>query len=305
MDEINDNYRIDKALVEFKAKPNRENAVGVMETIRLSMDMEKNILVPVELPDGITDWESLLDPSGNFVVAEDTPINIRTLGNPEGTDSYYVAFTNADELSKGQPTASLEIDINELIDMFNDNDEIDGIVLNPWGISFLLDKDMIEMIVEADDAPMIKSHIFINEGDIRDVDVDCIVVANESEAVDVGEAAASEEDDKFDYIIYTTGPRYTGTDQCKEQLTLCYQASLDLARSLNIHNIAFPSISTGGELGYPMPESVMDATYAVTDWLNDNQDYGIEVIFYCSDHETFEAYKSFFDFMQKEATPEE
>lgn len=305
MDEINDNSRIDKALVEFKTKPNRENAVAVMETIRLSMDMEKNILVPVELPEGFTDENGSLNPDGGFVIDDDTPISIRTLGNPEGTDSYYVAFTNADELAKGQPSASLEVDMGELLNLVKDNDEIDGIVLNPWGISFLLDKDMIEMIIDADDAPMIKSHIFINEGDIRDVDVDCIVVANDNEAVDVGEAAASEEDEKFDYIIYTTGPKYTGTDECKEQLTLCYQASLDLARSLNIHNIAFPSISTSEDLGYPMPESVMDATYAVTDWLNENQDYGIEVIFYCDDHETFEAYKSFFDFMQKEATPEE
>ena len=50
---------------------------------------------------------------------------------------------------------------------------------------------------------------------------------------------------KAKYIIHTVGPIYSGTAEDAAQLADCYRNSLELAKSYDIHSIAFPAISTG------------------------------------------------------------
>lgn len=62
------------------------------------------------------------------------------------------------------------------------------------------------------------------------------------------------------WIIHTVGPVWSGATHDDDQLAACYQASLDLARTLPAHSIAFPAISTGA---YRFP-SARAASIAVT-----------------------------------------
>lgn len=95
---------------------------------------------------------------------------------------------------------------------------------------------------------------------------------------------------KAKYIIHTVGPIYHGTAKDRMLLYRCYYFSLNLAMRYNIHSIAFPAISTG-VYGYPLDEAVETALEAVTDWQRQNCDYDMEVIFSCFDKRTYDMYK--------------
>ena len=58
-----------------------------------------------------------------------------------------------------------------------------------------------------------------------------------------------------------------------------------------MHSIAFPAISTG-VYGYPVKEAAEVSYRAVTDWLAENADYGMDVMLACFNDKTVEAYRS-------------
>lgn len=90
-----------------------------------------------------------------------------------------------------------------------------------------------------------------------------------------------------DWIIHTVGPVYSGTPKDAEQLANCYYNSMELAKSYNIHSIAFPAISTG-VYGYPLDEAAAVAVSTVKKWLRENTDYFVEVFFCCFSKEAYD-----------------
>lgn len=96
---------------------------------------------------------------------------------------------------------------------------------------------------------------------------------------------------KAKYIIHTVGPFYSKfhPEQNEALLTDCYNNSLDLARDNDIHSIAFPCISSG-LYGYPIEESSEIAFRTVKKWLDDNDDYDMEVTLVCYTDKEYEAY---------------
>ena len=96
---------------------------------------------------------------------------------------------------------------------------------------------------------------------------------------------------KAKYIIHTVGPIYSGTPEDAVKLADCYRNSLELAKSYDIHSIAFPAISTG-VYGYPLDAATQIAVDTVTDWLQNHADYDMRVIFCCFDARTAQAYQT-------------
>lgn len=99
---------------------------------------------------------------------------------------------------------------------------------------------------------------------------------------------------KAKYIIHTVGPIYTyfEKNECERLLKSCYISSLNLAKSNNIHSIAFPGISTG-VYGYPLNEAVSIAVSSVKQWLDNNKDYDLDVYFCCFSKSEYSEYKKF------------
>lgn len=94
---------------------------------------------------------------------------------------------------------------------------------------------------------------------------------------------------KSKYIIHTVGPIYSGKERDKTMLRNCYWNSLKLARENDIHSIAFPAISTG-VYRYPLKEACEIAYKTVCEWLEENSDYEMSVIFSCFDKRTLDVY---------------
>ena len=67
------------------------------------------------------------------------------------------------------------------------------------------------------------------------------------------------------YVIHTVGPRWNGGRRGEaELLASAYRSSLELARSLELRTVSFPSISTG-IYGYPLPEAARIAVRTILD----------------------------------------
>ena len=96
---------------------------------------------------------------------------------------------------------------------------------------------------------------------------------------------------KAKYIIHTVGPIYSGTPEDAVRLADCYRNSLELAKTYDIHSIAFPAISAGA-YGYPLDAATQIAVDTVADWLQSHADYDMKVIFCCFDARTKQAYQT-------------
>lgn len=92
------------------------------------------------------------------------------------------------------------------------------------------------------------------------------------------------------YIIHTVGPIYSGTAEDAAQLADCYLNSLNLAKEHDVHSIAFPAISTG-VYGYPLEDATEIAVKTVAQWLENQADYAMQVIFCCFDARTERVYQ--------------
>ena len=94
------------------------------------------------------------------------------------------------------------------------------------------------------------------------------------------------------WVIHTVGPVYSGRPQDAELLRNCYRNALELAKSHNIHSIAFPAISTG-VYRYPLEKATAVAMSTVKHWLDENGGYFMEVIFCCFSQRAYDIYQSY------------
>ena len=94
------------------------------------------------------------------------------------------------------------------------------------------------------------------------------------------------------HVIHTVGPVYSGKASDRTNLESCYRNSLDIAKANGLHSIAFPAISCG-VYGYPIPYAVKVAVDTVSNWLEENKDYEIDVIFSCFGERVASEYRKY------------
>lgn len=306
--------RIEHAIAGMTKAPDEGTLSDVLDAIRLAVCEGCCLLVPVKQTEqggGEAAVEGSDKPAGTPRFA------MQKLRLKDGRQAL-VAFTSRAEAEKGSysPVALTKLDsfLTAILHM----DDIAGILIDPWGdLFFMLDKDLIALIRGNG---RVQSHIFLRQGDITSSDCACIVnAANRTllggGGVDgaihraagpgllaecrtfggcrTGEAKLTGGYNlKAQYVIHTVGPVYTAGEKDRALLEACYWNALELAKEHEIHSIAFPAISTG-VYGYPLAEAVPIAVVTVSRWLDANRNYGMGVVLYCFDRQTYELYEKF------------
>ena len=100
---------------------------------------------------------------------------------------------------------------------------------------------------------------------------------------------------KAKYVIHAVGPIWhDGKHNEPRDLYSCYRESLDRAKENDCHSIGFPLISAG-IFGYPKIKAWEAALSACRDWIGDNHDYKMEIIFAVLDKDILEMGKNIHD----------
>lgn len=300
---LDGNISIEKAISKYYRAQNQNTLTAVLEAIRQRMHEDGHFLVPV-VPEAD---ENASEENANF--------HLQYLHVNDA--NWIVAFTSVAEYEKGEKSATVSDFIDSILKQCVDDDaDVAGVVINPWGQSMLVPKNLIQAIFDADKP---ENHIYFDVGDITQLDVDCIVNAANStllggggvdgaihraagpklleECRKLGGCKAGQAkitsgwNLKAKYIIHTVGPVYKpGDKMVQDELYSCYYNSLNLAKDYDIHTIAFPAISTGA-YGYPRKRACRIALNAVACWLDDHPDYGMAVVMSCYDQEMRDCYQ--------------
>ncbi len=81
------------------------------------------------------------------------------------------------------------------------------------------------------------------------------------------------------YVIHAVGPRWSGGEHDEPKLLYsAYKQSLQLAKEHGLHSVGFPLISAG-IFGYPVDKAWRVAIQACNDYIQNNSDYDIRIIF--------------------------
>ena len=124
------NELIEEAIDKFHADSCKENLVGVLDAIRQRMHADGHFMFPVA---------SSEDGKG---------FALRTVLTKDGKE-WVAAFTSPAEHEKGEPSEIVSHFIDTMLKEALDSDNA-GFIINPWGKSFMLAKELIEMIFKAD-----------------------------------------------------------------------------------------------------------------------------------------------------------
>lgn len=314
------NTLIEDAIAHYYVDQNRDGLIAVLEAIRQRMHEDGHFLIPVILPQAAIDLINVEHVKVGETVTNEEDLHFK-LHHIETSDGkkWLVVFTSQEEYEKGEKASIISNFIDGMLKGCEDMAEA-GIIINPWGQSFMLTKELINLILDADKPD---NHIYFEVGDITKIKVDAIVNAARPsllggggvdgaihKAAGIGLANECRElggcktgEAKITsgwllpakYVIHTVGPRYErGNPMCERYLHACYWNSLELAKERDLHTIAFPAISTGA-YGYPKQEAAAVALKAVSGWLSANPDYGMAVIMVCRDHEMRQYYQNVID----------
>lgn len=128
---LDGNELIEAAIDRYYKESRKETLIAILDTIRQRMHADGHFIFPV-----LVDEE------------DENRFAFRTIQTKDGK-IWNAAFTSHTEYEKGQPSHVISNFIDSSMKICLESEAV-GFIINPWGQSFLLRKDLIEMIFKAD-----------------------------------------------------------------------------------------------------------------------------------------------------------
>ncbi len=124
------NEKIEEAVLSLQKEPSQEVLAHTLTVIRRRMREGGQLIVAVE-------------PS-----LESTQLNLQTIKTADG-ELWWTAFTSFDEELKGADSVKSTFlsDIGKLFETALTVPEINGVIINPWNRTIMLDKELISIIM--------------------------------------------------------------------------------------------------------------------------------------------------------------
>ena len=128
---LDGNELIEDAIKRYHADASEENLNAVLETVRQRMHADGHFIFPVQYDE---------EDENRFAF-----LSVRT----DDGKFWTAAFTSQAEFRKGEPSRVLSHFIDSCMKQCLDF-STEGFIINPWGRSFFLSKEMMKMIFKAD-----------------------------------------------------------------------------------------------------------------------------------------------------------
>ena len=147
-DYLSGNVLIEEAIARYYQNSDRENLIGVLDAILKRMQADGQLMIPVIPPQAMLD---MIDVDrvkiGDTVTSqEDLHFKLHHIQTNDGK-LWLAAFTSDEEYRKGEAVSVISNFIGPVLEGCADMAE-EGIILNPWGQSFLLTKDLIRLLLQ-------------------------------------------------------------------------------------------------------------------------------------------------------------
>ena len=149
-DTLTGNILIEDAIVRYHEDSNRQNLIGVLDAILQRSRAGGHFLIPVIPPQAMFDMIDIDHVKiGDTVTSqEELHFKLHHIQTNDGK-MWLVAFTSDEEYRKGEAASVIDNFIGSMLESCADMSD-EGIIINPWGQSFLLTKDLIKLIIQAD-----------------------------------------------------------------------------------------------------------------------------------------------------------
>ena len=128
---LDGNELIETAIREYRVEGSKEHLIAVLDALRQRMHADGHFILPI-----------LVDEN------DESKFAFRTIQTRDGK-MWNAAFTSMAEYEQGAPSQILSHFIDSIMKACLESDAA-GIILNPWGQSFMLTRDLMEAIFRAD-----------------------------------------------------------------------------------------------------------------------------------------------------------
>ena len=128
---LDGNELIETAIREYRADGSKEHLIAVLDALRQRMHADGHFILPI-----------LVDEN------DESKFAFRTIQTRDGK-MWNAAFTSLAEYEQGAPSQVLSHFIDSIMKACLESDAA-GIILNPWGQSFMLTRELMEAIFRAD-----------------------------------------------------------------------------------------------------------------------------------------------------------
>ena len=126
---LKDNEQMEQAILTLQQNPTQEMLAHVLTIVRRRMRAHGQLIVAVE------------PPAGN------SQMRLQAIQTDDGK-KWWAAFTSFDEELKGGGSvmSTFLTDMEKLLVSALSVDEIEGVIINPWNRTLMLDKNLIRII---------------------------------------------------------------------------------------------------------------------------------------------------------------
>ena len=145
------NQQIVRAIQRHERSRTERTAIHFIRTMKNRINQNASIYIPVEMNRNPLTCVDSINVGDEICLDDDLLIKFRTINQKfirDEDEILYVMFTDEDEMHKGSPTDSLEMDLRQFLECALANEEVFGVSINPFGSNnIILSKETIHIIL--------------------------------------------------------------------------------------------------------------------------------------------------------------
>lgn len=321
------NQDLETAIARVEQDACQDHIWGMLHAFSNRIQQNGSLLVPIVEQSG-TDLRTIeklsLDKDGQSRNFELRKVELARGGMA------YCAFTSWREFEKGEQSDWEVAGLEDILEKALEDETVMGLLINPWDVSVLLDKQLLQLILtpdgESPEETVPASSIYLELGSIGQQSSEALVNAAvhpfsfETESgQDMLNTLGGQIADScpvnhlfspFETIVLPDGspvghsivhiglpwqedPEHAGyfASQEKSTVQMC-RAVLDAAASAGLHSIAIPSAELR-QAGFDADLYIPAMIVGIAAWVNEKPEYRLDVTIVCTRKDDFDAFYEF------------